>query len=292
MEQITVCLTVDVDSVASWLAMYHGSTSVGDISRGIFSVRVGLPRILRLFEEQGVKATWFFPGHTAESFPEEVKRVLEKGHEVCPHGYSHENPAMLDEKKERKVVERATRVIQKISGKKPMGYRTPWWEHSKNTIKILLEVGYVYDSSLMEEEFHPYFLRIGDEWAEVDYSKDPDEWMKPFVFGKPSKLLEIPPSWYLEDLTPQLFARHLLPGYGWVSADVVYTLWKEHFDYLVEKEGSGVLTITIHPEASGRPQGLKRLEEFLNYVKRNTSAKFSTLKEVALEFNKNAKFPD
>src|SRR4051812_40632228 len=94
-KEILVAYGVDLDAVAGWLGSYGGEDSPDDISRGIFAGEVGTPRLVDLFAREGLKATWFVPGHSLETFPREVDLVLRGGHEIGIHGYSHENPISM-----------------------------------------------------------------------------------------------------------------------------------------------------------------------------------------------------
>ena len=71
---------------------YGGEDSPDDISRGLFAGEVGMPRLVNLFKRFGIKTTWFIPGHSIETFPEQTAMVVDAGHEVGIHGYTHENP--------------------------------------------------------------------------------------------------------------------------------------------------------------------------------------------------------
>ena len=86
---------IDVDAVAGWLGSYGGEDSPDDISRGLFAGEVGSPRLLKLFGRLGIKTTWFIPGHSIETFPDQMKAVADAGHEIGIHGYSHENPIVM-----------------------------------------------------------------------------------------------------------------------------------------------------------------------------------------------------
>ena len=66
---------------------------------------------------------------------------------------------------------------------RPTGYVAPWWEFSNVTNELLLKHGIKYDHCLMHKDFHPYYVRVGDSWTKIDYSKQPDEWMEPLVRG-------------------------------------------------------------------------------------------------------------
>ena len=69
-KKIMCAFGVDVDAVAGWLGSYGGEDSPCDISRGLFSGEVGMPRLVRLFDRLNIPTTWFIPGHSIETFPE------------------------------------------------------------------------------------------------------------------------------------------------------------------------------------------------------------------------------
>ena len=110
-KEIFCAFGVDVDAVAGWLGSYGGEDSPCDITRGLFAGEVGSPRLLRLFERFGIKTTWFVPGHSAETFPEQMRAVADAGHEIGMHGYSHENPVALTPEQEEKIFDRCIEVM-------------------------------------------------------------------------------------------------------------------------------------------------------------------------------------
>jgi peptidoglycan/xylan/chitin deacetylase (PgdA/CDA1 family) len=195
-KEILCAYGIHVDAVAGWLGSYGGEDSPNDISRGFFAGEVGTPRLLDLFRKFGLKTTWFIPGHSLETFPEQMKAVAEAGHEIGLHGYSHENPIDMTPEQEEAVLTRTIDLIQQLSGRRPRGYVAPWWEVSPNTVSLLLKHGVQYDHSMMHDDFHPYYLRVGDSWTKIDYSRPAQEWMKPAVRGQETDLVEIPASWY------------------------------------------------------------------------------------------------
>jgi len=174
---------IDVDAVAGWLGSYGGADSPDDISRGLFAGEVGTPRLLTLFERFGIKTTWFIPGHSIQTFPEQMKAIVEAGHEIGIHGYSHENPIAMTPEQEEAVLDYSLDLATTLAGKRPTGYVAPWWEFSPVTANLLLSKGITYDHSLMHHDFQPYHVRVGDRWTPIDYTKRPDEWMKPLVRG-------------------------------------------------------------------------------------------------------------
>jgi peptidoglycan/xylan/chitin deacetylase (PgdA/CDA1 family) len=283
-KDIKVGYGIDVDAVAGWLGSYGGEDSPDDISRGIFAGEVGVPRLLNLFRKFGIKTTWFVPGHSAETFTKQMKQVVEEGHEIGLHGYSHENPIAMTPGQEEKILLKTIEILTKLGGKKPVGYVAPWWEFSKVTNDLLLKHGIKYDHSLMHNDFQCYYVRTGDKWYPIDYSKDPDVWMKPFEYGKETKLIEIPANWYLDDLPPQMFIKKSPNSFGWVSPDVIFDLWKDQFDFLYREYDDGVFPMTIHPDVSGRPQGILMHERLIKYIMGHPGVRFCKMEEIANDF--------
>ena len=223
---------IDVDAVAGWLGSYGGEDSPDDISRGLFAGEVGSPRLLKLFERLGIKTTWFIPGHSIETFPGEMKAVADAGHEIGIHGYSHENPIAMTREQETEILDKCIDLVTKLSGKRPTGYVAPWWEFSPVTNELLLERGIKYDHSLMHNDHQPYYVRVGDSWTKIDYSKKPREWMVPLKRGHETDLIEIPASWYLDDLPPMMFIKKSPNSHGFVNPRDIEQMWRDQFDWV------------------------------------------------------------
>ena len=183
-KDIQVCINPHFDAVALWIGSFGGENSPCDISRGVFAGKRGVPRLLDFFKHYGIRTTWGVTGHAMESFPRAAEMLVKAGHEIAVHGYLHENPLAMTREQENDVLERTIGVIKNVSGKAPVGYMAPWWELSPNTIELLLAHGIRYDSSLMEDDYHPYYLRSGDTWTKIDYSKKAATWMQPWKPGK------------------------------------------------------------------------------------------------------------
>ncbi|MGH7118058.1 MAG: polysaccharide deacetylase family protein [Acetobacteraceae bacterium] len=275
---------VDVDAVAGWLGSYGGEDSPDDISRGMFAGEVGSMRLLELFGRWGIKTTWFIPGHSIETFPEQMKAVAKAGHEIGVHGYSHENPIAMTREQETAVLDKCIDLVSTLSGRRPNGYVAPWWEFSPVTNELLLERGIKYDHSLMHDDFHPYYVRIGDTWTKIDYSKRPEAWMKPLVRGTETDLVEIPGSWYLDDLPPMMFIKKAPNSHGFVNPRHLEEIWRDQFDWVYREYDYAIFAITIHPDVSGRPQVLMMHERLYAYMTRHPGVRFCTMNEIADDF--------
>jgi len=283
-KEIFCAFGVDVDAVAGWLGSYGGEDSPDDISRGMFAGEVGTPRLVNLFKRLGVKTTWFIPGHSIETFPNQTAMVVDAGHEIGIHGYSHENPISMTPEQEEVVLDKCIELVTKVSGRRPTGYVAPWWEFSPVTNELLLKKGIKYDHSLMHKDFEPYYVRVGDSWTLIDYSKKPQEWMKPLQRGTETDLIEIAGSWYLDDLPPMMFIKKAPNSHGFVNPRHLEEMWRDQFDWVYREMDYAVFTMTIHPDVSGRPQVLMMLERLFNHITRHPGVKFTTFDEIANDF--------
>ena len=273
-----VCLTFDFDAMSGWIA--RGMKSPTPISRGEFGPIVALPRILALLKKYDVPTSWYIPGHTLETYPERCKQVFDAGHEIGHHGWTHVPPAQLTRVQEEAGLVRANKQIKKLTGRYARGYRSPSWDLSPHSVELLLKHGFIYDSSMMGDDYTPYRVRQGDIIA-------PE---KPAEFGKPTRLIEMPISWSLDDYPHFEFVRTkntILPGL--MNADLVLENWVDDFLYLKKTLKWGVITYTFHPFVIGRGGRMLILEKLISKLK-NSGAKFMALEKAVAEFDKRAPF--
>lgn len=258
---VSIALTFDFDSYTNWIGSIK-ETSLSMISRGEFGP-IGTRRILNLLGKHNIKSTFFIPGGTATSYPEIVKKIHDRGHEIGHHGWMHEDPGNLKIDEERKILERGIRALFEVLNTRPRGYRSPSWDNSPNTVKLLLEYDFEYESSLMAYDYEPYWCRAGDQW-----SKD-----EPIRFGSPTSIVEMPVAWHLDDW-PWL---EYIPGFsqGLKTPSDVLEIWKGEFDYLYHERGKGILILTMHPQCIGRGHRLLMLEDFIKYVSTFPGVKFT-----------------
>ncbi len=285
-KEISCSIGVDVDAVAGWLGSYGGEDSPSDIQRGMFSGEVGTPRLLKLFDKYKLLTSWFIPGHSIETFSEQIRMVAQAGHEIGAHGYSHENPISMTAKQEEDVLVRCVDVIERVSGKKPRGYVAPWWEMSAVTARLLLKYGFRYDHSQAYDDFTPFYARVGDTWTKIDYSQDAASWMKPLVRGHEIDLVEIGANWYLDDLPPMMFIKKSPNSHGFVNPRDIEQMWRDEFDWVFREMDYAVFALTIHPDVSGRPQVLLMLERLLDYINAHDGIKWQTMEQIAEDFRR------
>jgi len=286
--RVLIGFGVDVDAVAGWLGSYGGEDSVSDISRGLYSGEVGVPRLLKLFKKYAIKTTWFIPGHSLETFPAQMAAVRDAGHEIGLHGYSHENPVSMTPEQQKDILEYTYDLLTVFNnGIPPKGSVAPWWETSAEGTMLLLDKGIEYDHSHMAHDSQAYYLRDQDTWTKIDYTANAEAWMKPLQRGNVTGLVELPANWYLDDLPPMMFIKGSANSHGWVNCRDVEQLWKDTFTYLYREEENFIFPITIHPDVSGRPHVLLMLERFIEWVNTHENVHWVCMHDMANEFRVN-----
>jgi peptidoglycan/xylan/chitin deacetylase (PgdA/CDA1 family) len=266
-----VCLTFDFDTQSGFIA--RGMTTPTPLSRGEFGATTAAPRLLKFLKERGIKTTWFTPGFTIQSWPIESAAVADAGHEIGHHSWAHIPNANQTRDEEEADLVRANESILKLTGRTARGYRSPSWDLSPHTIDLLLKHDFLYDSSLMGADYIPYRARRGDR-AELG---------KPYHFGEPTSLIEMPISWSLDDhphfefiRTPQTVAPGLQP------ARAVMQSWLDEFMFMKKTVDWGVLTYTMHPYVIGRGYRMLALEWLTDQLA-NEGAVFMTMEQAAEE---------
>lgn len=230
-----VALTVDPESRHRLSAMSHQA----------YGALTGVPRVLDLLERYDVRATFFCPGYTAERYPDLLRRVRDAGHEIAHHGYLHEAMAGMTREQEAAVLDRGLEALDRVAGVRPEGYRAPMWETTYQTAELLLDRGFLYDSSLMDSDV-PYELaeRPGEDARSI---------------------VEIPVSWALDDweqfgYVPELFG----PG---VIEDPAKSLSMWTAELTEAHRHGSCFTLTVHPFLSGRLGRLRALEMLLDTMR-------------------------
>ena len=265
-----ICLTFDFDTQSGFIA--RGMTTPTPLSRGEFGATAAL-RILDFLKARAIKATWFIPGFTIESWPRECGAVVTGGHEIAHHSWAHVPPASQTREEEEADLVRANEAIARLTGRKARGYRSPSWDLSDHTIELLLAHGFQYDSSLMGADYLPYRARRGDV-AKLG---------EPFRFGEQTRLIEMPISWSLDDYphfefvrTPATILASMQP------ARAVMQSWRDEFHYMKKTVDWGVLTYTMHPYVIGRGYRMLALEDMVDKLVED-GAVFMTMEDAARE---------
>lgn len=289
-KEILCAFGTDIDSVAGQIGSYGGGDSPSDIQRGVFAGEVGTIRLLKMFRKYDLRTSFFIPGHSIETFPDQTRRIVDEGHEIGAHGYLHENPIAMTPAQEEAVLARSVELIEKFSGKAPRGYVAPWWEMSAVTAALLKKYGFTYDHSQGYRDFQPFYARVGDEWSGIDFSKTAEAWMKPMKHGTEIDLVEIGANWYMDDLPPMMFMKKVPNSHGFVNPRDIEQMWRDQFDWVYREMDYAVYAFTIHPDVSGRPQVLLMLERLIEYINGHAGVRWMTFEEIAADFRRRFPF--
>ncbi len=267
----TVCLSFDFDAISVWIGP-RGSNSPSAISRGEYAV-LGVKRVLKVLADRNIAATFYVPGHTVETYPASIEAILAAGHEIGHHGYLHENPSALPSKdEERRILERGLKAIADVAQITPTGYRSPSWDNSPHTIDLLLEYGFRYESSLMAQDFEPYWCRVGDQ-LHFDRAAE---------FGVNVDLVEMPVSWVLDDFPHFEFLRNpevVFPGLS--AGSKVEEIWREEFTFMYRDVPNGIYTLTMHPEIIGKGHRILMLERLIDWMAGHDGVEFARVSDTA-----------
>ncbi len=229
------------------------------MSHQAYGPRTGVPRLLRILDRRGVRATFFVPGYSAERHPEAVHSIRDAGHEIAHHGYLHEPVATLTPEEEERVLLRGLDALERVAGVRPTGWRGPMWETSYATVAILARHGFRYDSSLMDAD-RPYLVAAGGE-------------------ANSPTIVELPIHWGLDDWEQYVYLPGL-SGSGLIESPAkVYELWSLELDALAAD--GGVFILTNHPFASGRASRAAALERLIEHAQAIEGLWIASLEEIA-----------
>ena len=250
--RVAVLLSFDVDNETVH-GLRDGEVSIGPLSEGEYGSRVALPRVLRLLARHDVPATFFFPAWSLKLAPEMAGQIVAPGvHEIAVHGWIHERNTTLDGPTERRLLEQAVATLEEIVGRRPVGYRAPSWNFSPNTLGIILDMGFLYESSLMADD-RPYEILQN---------------------GKPTGLVELPVDWALDD-APLLAPK----GDRYSTPRDVMQVWIDEFDMAWEERTTFLLT--MHPHRIGHRSRIIALRGLIEHMKTRDGVWFGTHEEAA-----------
>jgi peptidoglycan/xylan/chitin deacetylase (PgdA/CDA1 family) len=252
--RVAVALSFDVDNETT--SLRDGSQSPSELSQGEYGSRTAIPRILALLDKHQIKASFFVPAVTAKLYPETIRQIVAKGHEIGVHGWIHERNSLLNEDQERDLMKRSFATLEEISGTRPTGIRTPSWDYSPWTVKIIRELNLIYDSSLMADE-RPY---------EVLYE------------GKPTGLVELPVEWIMDDY-PYFGMSRFSTIRPQIGPEDVLDIWRKEFD--VAYDESSLFVLTNHPHIIGHRSRIVILDKLIAYMKSKPAVWFARHDEVA-----------
>jgi peptidoglycan/xylan/chitin deacetylase (PgdA/CDA1 family) len=250
-------ITFDMDA-DSLLHLAHPETSIAKISAMSmlrYGPEVGVPRILEGYRRFGLRQTFFIPAWCIEHYPKAVEAIVRDGHEVGFHGYIHEAPNSLSREDERYWLERSIEVIERFTGQRPRGNRSPLYHFSGNTADLLIEQGVLYDSSLMGDDI-PYLLKTEN-----------------------GELVELPTHWGVDDWPPYVHSLELDYVMPVMAPARAMEGFREEFEAAYE---AGGLWIGVwHPFVSGRLARWRQVEKLILDMQSRGDVWLAPLEDIA-----------
>lgn len=243
-KRIALCLSFDIDAETLWLTRNDiNARHLVHLSRGLYATKQALPRILKLLDEEQLKATFFTTAYTAEIHPEIIKYIAEQGHEIGYHGYMHEVKDTYDE--ENALMDKVDNIIRSLTGKRSVGVRMPDGIIHDFHKQLWLDRGIIYSSNWRNND-GPFLLEID---------------------GKEIPIVELPKDGIVDDTSYNMYTLQHPEHYYLRSGREMVQIWKDELDGLAE-EGR-MLNFVMHPQFIGRPGYLRALRDFIHYAKEN-----------------------
>lgn len=259
-KKCAVAITVNLNGEYFWLSLDPDTINrPKTLSLGTFGIEIGLERVLDVLEEYDIKSTFFVPGAIIENYPDKIEMLRDGNHEIANYGYKHENFGLLEKDSQRKILEESNKIIKDFTGKFPRGFRVPHGEINKDTYDLLEEMGFDYDSSLMDD-YLPYDLSIDDH---------------------PYNILEIPIQWQNYDFP--YFGFNYSPAFPAGQGRIApYSEVLENWIYEYEgyKEKGLCFVLQIDPQTMGTPGRILILKKFLDYIKEKDDTWIGTCEEI------------
>jgi peptidoglycan/xylan/chitin deacetylase (PgdA/CDA1 family) len=176
--------------------------------KGYEGVIKGIPRLVNILNKHQVKSTFFVTGDVLIKFPHIFKKLKKQGHEIALHGYSHKRFDNMSEKEIKEELVNSLACFKKYLKNRPVGFRAPQHSINKDTLKLLSEKGFIYDSSMIPWNFHHIINNLLGKKTSNRFSYN----FKPFwaydIFGL--KLKEVPITSFIFPLSA--FTIRILPS--------------------------------------------------------------------------------
>jgi peptidoglycan-N-acetylglucosamine deacetylase len=232
--RVAVNFTADFDAM---LLRRLNDEPSEQLAKGEFGGRVGIWRLIELFDSHAMKATFFIPGRICELYPRAVRACAASGHEVADHMWEHRVPT--DPSLERDHLAKATRALTELTGTRPIGTRS--W----HTAEALTEQGYLYRSHGSDAH--------GPTWSHDGNGQN--------------RLIELPFHYAIDDAMFFSFAWYKSGTHEQRLSDPdrVLEMWWAAFEH--QYRAGGYLNICLHPFVSGRALRISMLDRLITRMK-------------------------
>lgn len=223
-----------------------GTPDLLGISWSQYGGKTGIWRFMRIFDDIDVKATVCLNAKGAEVFPEAVKELKKRGHEIAGHSYTQDLILpYLSLEQEKEVIQRCTRIIEEAVGVRPVGWFSPVAAPTVHTAELLAEAGFLWHGDYNDTDL-PYAFETAK-----------------------GKLVAIAHSDFTDNRTLRSSPRDF------------YNVYKDTFDYLHKHEAQSLINLTVHCHFGGRPLMSAMLHELLRYMKGFPDVWFARHDEIA-----------
>ncbi len=252
---VSITFDMDADSI---LHLEHPGDSISRVS-AISMLRYGpevaVPRIVETYRRLGIRQTFFVPAWCIERYPAAVEAMVAGGHEIGHHGYIHENPTDAGREEQAYWLRRGIEVIERVTGRRPRGWRAPLYNFSDHTADLLVEEGFLYDASLMGDDV-PYVLKTGA-----------------------GELIELPSYWGMDDWPQFVHSMDLDYMMPIQAPSRGLQVFKEEFDAMWEH--GGLWVGVWHPFATGRLARWRQVEKLIEYMLEKGGVWFAPMEDIA-----------
>ncbi|MCL4110770.1 UNVERIFIED_CONTAM: hypothetical protein GTU68_010147 [Idotea baltica] len=207
-----------------------------------YGSRVGVWRVLRLFDEYEIPLTVFAVAMAIERHPDVAKAMVEAGHEICSHGYRWIDYQYIDESEERDHMTKAIEIIQQVTGQRPQGWYTG--RTGPNTRRLVAEEGgFLYDSDAYDDDLPYWHTETGHPQLVIPYTLDVND-------------------------------MRFSTAQGFNSGEQFFQYLKDTFDtlYMEGETAPKMMSVGLHCRLIGRPGRIAALRRFLDYGKISTTA--------------------
>jgi peptidoglycan/xylan/chitin deacetylase (PgdA/CDA1 family) len=225
----------------------------------------GVERLLGLFEELGVRSSWFIPGVVAEEQPAHIRAIQAGGHEIACAGYRHQNYDNLTLEEQKAALAQGCQALEALTGERPKGFRIPAGNWLPGFTEALHEAGILWSSS----------------WRGDDL---------PFAHPTAPQVIELPLHYELED--EPYFAFNLSPAVPPAQSRIAsysHTLGNLQMDFAGFHRFGLCYVLRLHPEVIATPGRIGVLRELLKGIQQHDDVWIATGAEVAQWWDDNGR---
>lgn len=238
----------------------NGAVNYCDAAERQYDMRGGVQRVLRILDKFDAVGTFPTCGATAEWYPEVISSIADAGHEVAAHGYWHKPLNEMSSDEEADDIARTTAALERVTGTRPYGWRSPMYTITERTISLLAQQGYQYDSDLHNDD-EPYMLTTA-EGSIIEIPGGMDD------FGM-----------WLSSVPHAIHHGGIPYGNPFGIANIITS----QFDVLYDEGDTGprLFQYCMHPKITGRPFRSRTLSTFLEHVTPLPGVRFMTMGALA-----------